>query len=167
MSIAHYEVVELLHPIKPRVLTLGESFILELAKVPNGRGLAAAYEQIKSVIGTARGSRNTFGKLQRAQSFESLNQKDRERAWILMATLGMNPADFGASDVGAPPKVNIEALRADLLLPDLDSNQEPAGYSLAPVINLSNLTVRKTKVKLSTKNKRNTLGRVTQIMVAQ
>ena len=167
MSIAKYEVVELLPRMKPRVLTLGECFILELAKVPNGRGLAAAYERIESVIGGVYGTRNTFGKLQRAQSYESLNKKDRARAWILMATLGMNPAEFGASDEGAPPRVNIESLRADLLLPEVDSNHQPAGLRLALITSLCEREAKGFQIKTMSKRRTDSLAPVTQISASR
>lgn len=120
-------VKEMLPRMQPRTLTLGEAFVLELFNVPRGRGLTAAYEHIVAVLGNIYGTRNTFAKLQYAETYESLGYRDRMRAWILMATLGMNPADFGASDAIVPPSFNIVELRTALKLPDLDSNQEPAG----------------------------------------
>ncbi|UFS59510.1 hypothetical protein [Subtercola endophyticus] len=130
MSASSKRVVELLPRIKPRVLTLGESFILALDKVPRGRGLTRAYEHIETVVGNLYGTRNTFGKLTSAESFGDLNTKDRTRAWILMATLGVNPAEFGAND--DVPLENIDSLRRRLLLPELAPVREgemPAEWS--------------------------------------
>ncbi len=132
MPATNVAVLERFPRIKPRILTLGECFILELAKVPRGRGLVAAYEQITEVLGSFYGSRATFAKLQQAHTFRELSEKDRFRAWVLMATLGMEPDDFGGSDAVVPPTFNIVELRTALLLPDLDSNQEPAGSTPDP-----------------------------------
>jgi hypothetical protein len=102
------------HGIVTRELTLGDCFVLELFKVPRGRGLTAAYERIQSVVGDLYGSRNTFAKLQYARSFSDLNRKDQLRAWMLMAVLGMDPYEYGGGDAVVPPTMDIAKLRRDL-----------------------------------------------------
>lgn len=123
MSRPFQEIPAPLPSIKPRILTLGECFILELAKVPKGRGLSAAYEQIVRVFGDTLGVLNTFRKLQFVDSYSGLNGKDRWRAWVLMAVLGVNPTDFGGSDAIVPRAINMVDLRKALLLPHLDPNR--------------------------------------------
>jgi hypothetical protein len=96
------------------VTTWGEGLTLAVHRTDGG--LVRASDRIRDVLGPIVGSRNTFGKLLNAPSPDALNATDQFRAWILVTTLGANPADWGLSDMMVPSGYDIAHLRRVLPL---------------------------------------------------
>jgi len=111
-----------------RTVTWGEGLVVEAFK--HG-GLRAAVDRIAATLGSTIGTRNTFAKLQRVEDPSELNERDMWRAWLLLAALGQDPTEWGITIEAVPIgyRHRVEELQ-DLLLPRLDSNQEPSGYWL-------------------------------------
>ena len=113
-----------------RQVTWGEALVVELFKAG---GLKGAVERITSLMGKAVGTRNTFAKLLRVDDPSSLSERDRWRAWLLLAALGLDADEWGVGDQVVPDYItDIPDLRRKLLLPRLDSTSQPVDQYVRP-----------------------------------
>jgi hypothetical protein len=95
-----------------RLVTWGEALVVEAFKMSGG--LRAAVDAIHAEVGPHIGSRNTFAKLFKSDSPEALADVDRFRAWLLLATFGQDPADWGIPDGVVPKAFDQGELRSAL-----------------------------------------------------
>lgn len=102
----------------------GDALVVQVFKAP--KGLQGAVEAIRAAVGSNVGSRNTFAKLLRVESVESLTATDRWRAWLLLAALGQDPTQWGLSDEDVPAALDATAIAAAVQCPRRDSNPRPS-----------------------------------------
>lgn len=90
-----------------KVINWGQALHLE-AVVADG-GLKAAVDRIHSVLGTSYGTRNTYKAL---FAFDDVptTAKHRERAYLLLISLGQDPTDWGLGDVEFPAGISLKLL---------------------------------------------------------
>lgn len=109
-----------------RQVTWGEALVVELFK--RDGGLKSAVDRVTGLMGKTVGTRNTFAKLLRVDDPTTLSVRDRWRAWLLLAALGLDTQEWGIGDEVVPDYItDIPDLKRRLLLPRLDSNQQPFG----------------------------------------
>ena len=97
-----------------REVSWGDALLVEASKFP--RGLQGAVEIIRADLGPQIGSRNTFAKLFQAEGPGALTVTDRWRAWLLLVTLGSDPADWGIGRDVVPRAIDASALASDLVV---------------------------------------------------
>ena len=107
-----------------REVTWGDALVVEVFKTV--RGLRAVTERIAEEAGPYVGTRNTFAKLLRVDNPERLSEKDRWRAWLLLAALRQNPPEWGIPDEVVPASMDRDMLRKRLWCAVRDLNPEPA-----------------------------------------
>jgi hypothetical protein len=95
-----------------RQVTWGKGLKVEVDDVHGG--LKATVGAIASEFGDMLGTRNTFAKLFAVENPAELKEKDRYRAWVLLTTIGQDPADWGIGDDCVPPTPGVTRLRKRL-----------------------------------------------------
>jgi len=95
-----------------RQVSWGDALTIEVFHIHGG--LRAITDAIIAEMGPTIGGRTTFAKLLHVQSPEMLNSAYRWRAWVLLAALGQDPADWGLGDDDTPASVDAEALKSRL-----------------------------------------------------
>jgi hypothetical protein len=95
-----------------RTVSWGEALVVETFHTQGG--LQAAVDAIVAEVGSMVGTRPTFAKLLHVQSPEELSDRNRTRAWLLLAALHREPRDWGLRDDDAPGSLDPEALKARL-----------------------------------------------------
>lgn len=111
-----------------REVTWGEGIVVAGFRSPGG--LKGAVDRIQSVVGAHIGTRNTFAKLTHVDDPSLLSERDRFRAWLLLAALSEEPAEWGIDDDVVPPLADAKHLQA-LVRPRQDSNLQPTDLCLA------------------------------------
>ncbi len=97
-------------------------------------GLQAAVDVIRAEVGPQIGVRATFQNLLRVEDPAALSERERFRAWCLLATFGQDPARWGIPDTVVPRAHDPERLgaalsRGDALYePDADDLQAMRGW---------------------------------------
>lgn len=85
-----------------RTVTWGEALRTRLSKAEGGllRHIAPSQQMLGEIVGS---SHNTWRKLTKVQGPEELDGSDLLRAWLLLITLGEDPADWGVDEKEAVP----------------------------------------------------------------
>ncbi|TFB88628.1 hypothetical protein [Cryobacterium luteum] len=91
-----------------RTVTWGDALVVAAFHSPGG--LKSAVTAIAREVGPHIGNRNTFAKLLRVTSPTDLSEKDRWRAWLLLAAFGEDPRDWGILDQVVPTSIDRPAL---------------------------------------------------------
>ncbi len=99
-------------PELTRQVSWGDALVVEQFRYPGG--LKAAVQVIQQEIGTHIGVRGTFQKLLRVTDPDTLAERDRFRAWLLLATFGQDPGGWGIRDDVVPRSFDSAALRETL-----------------------------------------------------
>lgn len=119
-----------------RQVSWGDALVVQQFKHPGG--LKAAVETIRSVVGPLAGSRPTFQKFLIVADPSTLHEKDRFRAWLLLAAFGEEPADWGIEDSAVPAAFgDPDQLKAELLWRGAVSGDTPHGLADEPTVTYS------------------------------
>lgn len=73
-----------------------------------------AVRAIGAAVGYHIGGRHTFANLLTVDSLTALDQKNRFRAWLLLTTIAVDPAEFGLSDLDVPSGYDLARLTSEL-----------------------------------------------------
>lgn len=95
-----------------RQVPWGDALMLEAVKYPGG--LTAVTEVIASVVGSHIGTRPTLAKLYGVQSPGQIRPRDRFRAWLMLATVGQEPTEWGVGDDVVPLVFEPDGLKIAL-----------------------------------------------------
>lgn len=91
-------------------------------------GMKPAVERIQSAAGELVGSRATFAKLLSVSSPAELDQTDSVRAWLLLAALNQEPAEWGVADEVLPPIYEKDRLKEMCAARDLNPEPDDSGF---------------------------------------
>lgn len=95
-----------------RQVTWGEALVVEQFRYPGG--LKAAVEVINAELGATAPARSSYQRLFKVSDPADLTPKERWRAWLLLATFGKDPNQWGIGDDVVPKALDPERLGAAL-----------------------------------------------------
>lgn len=121
-----------------RSVTWGKALMVETAD--NG-GLRHVVECITSLMGSI-GTRNTFGKLLSVENPAALKDRDKWRAWVLLAAMDLNPTDWGIPPETVPPAIDGEQLQRRLVAAVKRIKEQPSDYKAMGVRSIVKLSDR-------------------------
>lgn len=106
-----------------RSVAWGDALVASSFKYPGG--LKHAMDTIRASVGLGVGSRAAFLKLFHATDPAALDADDAFRAWLLIATFGDDPNEWGITDAAVPAGHDPVTLRVALRA-RRDSNSQPS-----------------------------------------
>lgn len=97
-----------------RVVSWGDALVVQQFK--HTGGLKAAVETVRRVVGPQIGVRATFQNLLKVEDPAELSERERFRAWALIAAFGEDPTEWGLPDAVVPVAFDPAALKNRFLV---------------------------------------------------